>query len=510
MSKDEIRIQYSGFIIFAAQIIGVVTGIIFTLLLTRNMNQTEYGIWSNIFDWMGYFTILSGLFPFWVTRFVARRKEGAIKTGLLANLIVGLVSVAVYLPLISAVTRTFSLSGIYVLVYLVGSVQVINVYLISLLESCLRSMKPEVIGYGFLIEETCKVVLAYVFIAGFHQLFLGAMLSFIIAASVQALYYVRFLSGSIRQRIQWNYLKEWFKGSTAILYNAVGNQIAAFTIILLFIYGSQAARGEYQAAATFANVVGYSSFLAYALYPKLLAKGSFGEVASSLKIVLMFSIPMAAIVITMAQSLLTVLNVVYNVATPALVLLTVDAFVLLLSQFYNSLIFGVERLDEDAKIPLNKLVRSRIFKVFTLPYIQAAIALPAAYYALTRLAGGQSVQAVLWVTAINIAVHMGTFLGLYAMMRKSVKLPVSWRSIGKYVLASSVPATVLYFAPHPTTLLLTFGMAIGGLAVYAVLLLAIDREARHLIFSILHEIRGILTGSLQKGKRGLNSEEPNA
>jgi O-antigen/teichoic acid export membrane protein len=498
LSNDEIRVHYSGLIIFAAQIIGVVTGVIFTILLTRNMSPSEYGIWSNIFDWMGYFAFLSGLFPFWVTRFVARGQEGAVRTGLLANLSVSLISVAFYFPLITMITRTLSLSGIYVLVYLVGSVQLINVYLISVLESCLRAIRPQVIGYGFLIEEISKVSLAIVLIIGMHQTILGAMISFIVAGLIQALYYLRLLSGNLRQRIQWSYLKEWLKGSTAILYNAVGTQAASFTIILLFIYGGQTARGEYQAAATFANVVGYSSFLAFALYPRLLTRHDLQDVASSLKTVLMFSIPLAAVVMTMAQSLLTVLNVVYNVATPVLILLTLDAFVLLLSQFYYSLVFGVERLDENAKIPLRKLIRSRLFKVFTLPYIQAAIALPTVYFVLTRFAAGQSLEAAVWVIGINIVVHVGTFAGLYATMRESVNMPVHWRSIAKYLLASAIPVIALYFAPRPTTLIPTFLMSVGGLALYAILLLLIDQEARHLIALIFQEIREIVGGSTRK------------
>lgn len=502
MSKDEIRVHYSGFIIFAAQILSVATGIIFTLLLTRNMTKEQYGIWSNIFDLMGYFTLFSGLFPFWATRFVARRKEGATKTGLLANLIVALVSMAVYFPLISVVTSAFSIGGAYIIVYLVASLQIINVYMIGMLESCLRAIKPQTIGYGLLIEEACKVSLAYVLIVGLHQLFLGAMLSLIVAASVQACYYVRLLAKDLRQRIRWNYLREWLKGSTANLYNAVGNQLAAFIFILLFLYGGQAARGEYQAAATFANIVGYSSFLAFALYPKVLAKNSLEDVASSFKIVLMFAIPMATIAITISKSLLTILNAFYSVASPILILLTLDAVVLLISQFYNSLIFGVERLDEEAKIPLGKLVRSKMFKVFTLPYIQAAIALPTAYLILTGLATGQSVNAVLYVTGINLCVHIATFLGMYAIMRKSVRISVPWRSIAKYVFASAVTATVLYFLPHPTTIVLTLAKATAGVGTYALLLLAIDVEARELVASIWHEIKGIFGGF--GNKRGDN------
>jgi len=492
LSRDEIRVRYSGFIIFAAQILSIITGIIFTLLLTRNMTKQQYGIWSNIFDFVGYFTLLSGLFPFWVTRFVARGKEGAIKTGLLANLIVALVSATVYLPLISLATNAFQINEAYVILYFVASLQIINVYMISIVESCLRAVKPQAIGYGLLIEEVCKVSLAYILIVGLHQLFLGAMLSLIIATSIEVLYYLRLLAEDLRQRIRWNYLREWFKGSTASFYNAVGSQLAAFVFILLFLLGGQAARGEYQAAATFANVVGYASFLAFALYPQLLAKKGLEDVTSSLKTVLMFAIPMAAIIITMSESLLTILNVFYVTSSPILILLTLDTVALLISQFYSSLILGIERLDEEAKISFSQLVRSKMFKVFTLPYIQAAITLPTTYYILTQFATSDSVLAVLYVTTINTCAHIITFLGLYAITRKSIRITVPLKSVGKYIFASTVVATVLYFLPHPTTMLVTLGKVAGGAAFYVGLLLLIDAEARELVAQIWHEIKSTL------------------
>jgi O-antigen/teichoic acid export membrane protein len=96
LGKNEIRVQYSGFIIFTAQILSIITGLAFTLLLTRSMNTSEYGVWTNIFDYTGYFLLFSGLIPFWATRFVARGKEGAIKTSTAANFILALASMAIY------------------------------------------------------------------------------------------------------------------------------------------------------------------------------------------------------------------------------------------------------------------------------------------------------------------------------------------------------------------------------------------------------------------------------
>jgi hypothetical protein len=456
------------------------------------MTKQQYGIWSNIFDLLAYFTLFSGVLPFWATRFVARGKEAAINTGFSANLIVALISAAVYLPLISVVTSAFKISSVYVIFYIVAVLQIINLYMIGILEGCLRAVKPQAIGYGLLIEEVCKVSLALVLILGFRQVFLGAICSLIAASSIQVSYYVGLLIEDLKQRIRWSYLREWLKGSTALLYNAVGNQLVAFIFILLFLYGGQAARGEYQAVTTFANVVGYSSYLAYALYPKLLASNSMEDVASSFKTVLMFAIPMATIVVTMSESLLTILSVSYKTASLALIVLTLDTIVLLISQFYTTLLLGIERLDIEAKISLNELVRSNMFKVFTLPYVQAAIALPAAYYVLTQLATSNPVQAVLYVIAINLCVHIATFVGLFAVTRKSATLSVPLRSLGRYLFVSAVAATVLYLLPSPTTILLTLAKVAVGVAIYGALLLSIDAEARELVALIVNEIKSIL------------------
>jgi O-antigen/teichoic acid export membrane protein len=496
VARSELRIQYSGLIIFTAQIISVATGMAFILLLTRNMTKPQYGVWSNIFDLTGYFLLFSGFIPFWATRFVARGKEGAAKTALLTNLIVATASAAIYIPLVPLMTGSLHISQTYIAIYLLASAQIITLPLISILESCLRAEKPQAIGYGLLIEEACKLALAYLLIVRFQQPILGAMLSLILSASFQAFYYLRLLSNDLRKKIRWNYIREWLKGSTAILYNAVGGQLAAFVFILLLVYGGQTARADYQAAATFAGIIGYSSSLAFALYPKLLAENSLKEITASLRTVLMFALPMASIVISMSQSLLTVLNVSYRAATSVLILLTLDALISLVSGFYTSVLFGVEKLDEEAKIPLKKLVRSRMFKLLTLPYVQAAVTLPTAFYVLTQLANGQPAQAAVYVATIIMIGHAVALLLTYIIMRKSVRITVPWRSIGNYVLASTITGATLYALPHPVTLAWTFATLLTGAAMCAALLLAIDRDARMLVRSVLREI-----GILPQGSR---------
>jgi O-antigen/teichoic acid export membrane protein len=494
VTKNKLRVQYSGLIIFTAQIISVATGTAFIILLTRYMTKPQYGVWTNISDSTSYFLLCSGFVPFWAMRFVARGKEGATKTALIANFLIVLASAAVYIPLAPLITSSLHISVTYVPIYYLASAQMIASCLVNTLGSCLLAEKPQATGYGFLIEEVSKVILAYLLIVRFQQIFLGAMLSLILSASFQMLYYLKLLSDDLRRKVQWSYVKEWLKGSVAFFYNAIGGQLAAFTFILLLVYGGQVGRADYQAAATFAAIIGYSSSLASTLYPKLLAENSLKEISASLRIVLMFGLPMAAIIVSLSQSLLTVLNASYREAWPVLILLSVDALISLISGFYTNVLYGVERLDEEAKIPLRELVKSKMFKLLTLPYVQATFTLPTALYVLTRFVNGQPVQAAVYLATIIMAAHGITLLLTYLIVHTSVKIDVPWRSTGKYVFTAAVAAAALYMLPHPTTLVLTFATVVAGAMIYAVLTLAVDKDARTLVRSILQEI-GIVSKS---------------
>jgi O-antigen/teichoic acid export membrane protein len=482
--------------IFAARMLSVATGLAFTLMLTRATTEQQYGIWSNINDIIAYFAFLAPAFPFWAMRFAARNKEGAIKTGFLANLTISIIATIIYLPLIPLIMLLLGISQIYMIIYLIASMQIIETYLMTMLEACLRAKLPQAVGYGLLIEEICKVLLAYTLIIKLQQPLLGALLSILIAYSIQIAYYLKLLSKELKQPIKWNYVKEWLKGSTINIYYSVGDRIAALIFIMLIIYGGQAARGQYQAAMTIANIIMYSSFLSFALYPKLLAENSIQDITTSLKTVLMFAIPMTAGAIALSNSYLIILNKIYEEAAPVLIVLAVGAFVQIISQFFSSVLFGLEKIDEKAKIPLRKLVKSPLFIAFTLPYAQSAITLPTTFYVLTTYAQNPPVTAALYVGIIDTIARSAMFLVLYVIIRKMVKLNIPWKNIAKYVFASVVMASILFLIPHPTRLLFTLGITAAGAILYLTLLIVIDKEARALANYMWQEIKFKVKGEI--------------
>ncbi|MEM2614801.1 MAG: hypothetical protein QXO15_11370, partial [Nitrososphaerota archaeon] len=120
MSQNEIRVQYSGFVIFAAKLVSVATGLAFQYMIARSTNPSEYGVWFNINDVLAYFTILAGIIPFWIMRFVARAEKGAVKTGIVANLAVSIAATIIYLPLVPLIATALGVQN-YISLYMLVS-----------------------------------------------------------------------------------------------------------------------------------------------------------------------------------------------------------------------------------------------------------------------------------------------------------------------------------------------------------------------------------------------------
>ena len=73
---------------------------------------------------------MTSTLPFWAMRFVAREKEGATKTGTIANMTLALIVTLIHLALLPVITTAFGL-GNYVLINVVAAAHVIETYLIS-------------------------------------------------------------------------------------------------------------------------------------------------------------------------------------------------------------------------------------------------------------------------------------------------------------------------------------------------------------------------------------------
>jgi O-antigen/teichoic acid export membrane protein len=491
MAKSSVRLKYSGLVVFGSYLVSAATGFAFMLMIARSVSTNEFGIWGNINDLFSYFILFASVLPFWTTRFVARKHSGSARTGLFANILISIAVASIYLAFLPIILSALRITSAYRILYIVLSIQIVEPYTINALQAVLQAKQPQTIGYGLLVYEACRIVLAFILIIHFKLGLLGAICSVIVSYLTQIMFYVKLIAKEFKESVRWSYLKEWLKASSINVYNAVGSSIAAFPLIFLFVYGGELARAYYAAAVTISTVIFYSSFLAFALYPRLLSGSSPEDVSISLKMVMMFAIPMTVGDIVLSDSYLAILKFIYVEARTVLVLLAIGELCTSITGVFGAIISGTERIDAKEKIPFWELVKSRLFLFFTLSYIQSAVTIPATFIILTSIAK-TPLEAATYVALITFLASLAMLIATYALARRCLVFSLPWNSVLKYVLASTVMAAVLLVIPHSTKLSITIAFTLLGAAIYLAVLTLIDKETKSLLNSIIQEIMRII------------------
>ncbi len=483
-----IRVVYSGFIIFIAKLLSILTGFAFTIMVVRALSPLEYGIWGNIGDVLSYFVFFASTIPFWTTRFMARGFRDAARTGVVANILVSAVTSVTYLAAVPYITILLGIQQPYTVLYVIIAAQIPELYILYTLESIIYARRPQLIGYGTLIYEIAKVGLGLIFIVYWKMKIEGAIYSIIIAYVLQILFYARNIWDYLKGKVQWSFIKEWSKGSLVTVYEAIGSRLSILSLILLFSYAGERARAYYGAALTVAVVISHSIFLTYALYPKLLSEDGKGDITTSLRIFFTFSIPMTLGIIVLADSYLTILGLRYAVAKYTLQILSIDIFLFSFSEVLHRIIMGVERVDEEAKIPLRELTKTPIFKTFTLRYVRSIFVVTLTYVILIFISRDYLVAAT-YVAMIFLISDIIVLILRYIIVRRCIYFKMPYGNIMKYLLSSSFMAVILLIIPHPTRITPTFLVTLLGAVIYGGLLYLLDNETRHLIHSLIKKFK---------------------
>jgi len=485
LTEGQIRLRYSGLVFFFFRLFSVGTGLLFTLMLTRSITLEEYGIYSNLNDILSYFTLSSSIIPFWVTRFIARQRPGAAETGLVMNILIAAISAASYLLVIPWAVRAMKISWVYLPAYIAGAIVIFGSHLVAVLEAILYSKRPETLGFGIFIFETSRVLLGLSLLIALRLGLIGAIIGLAAAFLIQSLFYL--LKYLLREfkfglRVRWDYVREWLKASAINVYGIVSGRILALANIFLFIYAGELSRAYYGAASAIASIIGYSSSLAFALYPKLLSKADTGheDVVLSLKMVLMFAAPMAVGAITLSEELLSILNVSYSVAKPILIILATDALLSAFSSIFGSIVSGTEKFDIDTRILFRDIVKSKLFLLLTLHYVQATIVALPAYIFLSSVALN-ALEAAEYLALITLIANIFITMARYMIAKRCLEFRVPWLSIGKYFAASIIMALILHVFQMPARLLFTLFRIFFGALIYFAALLKIDKEAREFL-----------------------------
>jgi hypothetical protein len=482
---SQIRLRYTGITAYASSLLTTLTGLLFTLLITRRLLPEELGVWRYIGSLVAYFVIPPGIVSYWTTRMTAQGKR-VLATSLSISSLSALATTTFFIALAEDLSKQVNTPYI---VFVIAAIEIPLISAYMVFEAALTAHRPERVYYAMMIQEFVKLPIAVVLVLLLKLGLLGAILAAIAGYAARVIASFLFARGIGLGRVEWSTAIRILSRAWLPLYSGLQNYIAELQfIVVVLIVGTAEVLGYASAVLLIGSIVAVSGNLSAGLYPKLLQSQSPGAVETTLKMVLMIAIPTSVGAFVLSEHILNILRPEYEAVAPVLLIALPSALVYLVNNIIDVAMTGQERADFDDSADFKRLVRSRLFLTPTINIIQSivyiTILIPVLFY-ISRLE----------VTHIVAAWFATQLLLQIPFLIYKIKLSGqinALRNIASpflgYLFSSAVMGVVVYalrplFTPLEVSqaLLQILPSIVAGILTYFVALYLTDREFRRLI-----------------------------
>jgi O-antigen/teichoic acid export membrane protein len=436
---SEIPIRKTGFVVFASRIISIFTGIGFLLLMTRSLSTSQFGLWEVIIDLVAFASYPAGLIGFWATREVARGAPIG-KTSIALNVVLSGLGMMLYLILSFSTFKAFG-SGLQPLLF--GILLVPLGYLNQAVNAVVSGHRPAVLGYSLVISESCKIAVAAPLVLVYRFEVNGVILAMLASYFSQALVSMYMVRDASSAPIDFTIGKRWLaKAWLPTLMTLPYIITIADTFLASLLSRGTDLTAYYQAAFSIASIAGYSLYLGTALYPRLLRGGSDELVSTTLDLVLLFGLPMAAGAAVLAQPILALLKSQYVASSTGLVILAPAALVAGISSLFDGALLGREKADIDTAANFAKLLRSNLLFVSLVNLVMSTTYLVSIGLVIGLNPGfSRAVVVILWSSAQLVVYAVFTAINIWKL-RQTTRISIR-SSFVRYLVATAVMALLL-------------------------------------------------------------------
>lgn len=445
-----IRVTYSGLISLAVGLGSVGSGLIFTLIITRSLEQEELGAWSLLGTLLAYVLVINPVISYWSTREIARGEESG-KTAISSSGFFSVVSMLAFVALVLVFSREidFDFSLLFLAVILVP----VNFFMGTLI-GISRGYKPQVEEYGILGFEFSKVPIALVAIY-FLDMGLEGLIATVFLANIMGIVIMALkIRGKLKGSFDRNYVKKWLKFFWIPSFPKLTDTLETTDVVIFSLFtGSVAGLAFWAVSNAISNVVMHAGKIGKPTYPKLLSGGKKEYFHESLALLLYFAIPIFAMSVVFARPALFALNPIYEAAYYVVYALVPLAFMRMLSDFFAITLTGAEKVDTDERASFADYMRSKLFYLPALKNLQKGVYLAlllSVFWIVVTMDDPTDLDLVWYwaVTALVSQIPLTIYTGILA--RKEFGLGVGLWLVFKYVAAavSSFAAVWLLMADH--------------------------------------------------------------
>ena len=252
MRLSGIRVTYSGLITFAIGITSIITGLVFTLIVTRELSAEDLGTWTLIGGLLVYAVIIEPVISYWTTREIARGEKSAT-TSLASSSVLSIVGIVIYFIAAFFVSAETEIdSGVLYFAVILIPVTFIN----RVLSAINYGWKAHTASYGVLVFEIVKIPLAIIFVYYFEMGVYGAILAMILSYIGSSIVLAYFVKQKIHDTLSFNFVKKWFRLFWISLFPQITNFILKLDILIFTILtGSVIGLAYYTVSVTVGSLV---------------------------------------------------------------------------------------------------------------------------------------------------------------------------------------------------------------------------------------------------------------
>ena len=487
MSK--VRLRLSGALAFAANLVGYVTGFIFTVFITRRLSEEEFGVWALISSFIVYSLTPYNLVSSWISRDAARGRKVLESASALCAL---LIPISIIIYIIAGVGSASAINyGLNII--LLGLIVLIPYVFLSLGNAIQGGYAPQNVGAARILFEVSKVVFALSLVVVLRLGLIGALISLSLAYSLQAgllLYNSRFLS---QKRVNKDWIIKWLKGAPINVIRVLNDILSATNIVLMsVILGQAIIAGYWQAAVSASALATSSKLLTRGLGARLLSGGSQKDVDKAFSFSMMLAIPMLLGFLVLSRDLLWVLRPTYSSAWIAACFLALAGLIRAVGNVGSTVLTGTDRFDQGDEVTMKDYLESRIFLLNKLRVALTALNVisVAIYLLLVKNTMVDIVETITLVSMISFAYSIAGAVINLRLMKKMTSFRLNFRSLKPYLTASVVMAMAVYafrnmLGPLPARVLeaapLIIALVVVGALIYGGTLYLISREFREFL-----------------------------
>ena len=494
---SNIRVTHSGLIAFLVGIIGVITGIIFTIIITRRITPEELGLWTLIGSLISYVVIIEPIISYWTTRQIARGEKVA-RTSISTSGLFSIGGFAGFYLIAIMVSDSLSVDPFPIIL---ASTLIPITFINNTLSGIALSHYPQSVSYSIVSFESSKLPIGFGLVYILELGLIGAIIATILSSIIKTIILIIFTRKELTGEIKKHVIKFWLRLSWIPLYsNGTGLIFTLDVLVYSLLTNSLIGLAYWGVANGVSNIVGHSGLISQAIYPKLLATGKKDFAEKNLERMMYFAIPISFGLILFAKPALYILNPVYSDGVIIVYFLILRVFSnILLNNFFNILV-AYENIDLNKNASLKQFIKSKLFFIPSLNYIMngSYVIGLILFLNFSKNSGLSEVNLIVGWSIICLSVTIPfLFYGIFKV-RKEYQISFRLKSILKYVISSVISYMILFFVlehslvyyesifdflPQLIPLILLAGLIYFGLT------FLIDKSTRELFSSIMSEIR---------------------